>query len=257
MSEPVSSILPPNWTAPSDLLAQKTLLVTGAGAGIGATAARYFAAHGATVILLGRTAAKLEAVYDDIVAAGHPEPFIYPMDLMSQDIDTYQALADAIENDIGQLDGMLLNAAVLGQRTSLSSIHPSAWLDCMQINVNANFFLVKTLQNIISRSSHGRILFTSSSVGRTGRAYWGTYAVSKFGVEGMMQVLADELENISTIRVNSVNPGATRTDMRATAYPAEMPQDVKPADSLMPTYLYLMSHLSQDIHGQAIDCPVA
>ena len=257
MSQPLTQILPPQWTAPHDLLANKTLLVTGAGDGIGATAAKTFAAHGATVILLGRTAAKLEGVYDDIMAAGHPEPFIYPMDLMSQDIEDYQKLADAITNDIGQLDGVLLNAAVLGQRTPLTNTHPSSWLDCLQINLNANFFLVKTLQDIIGSSSHGRILFTSSSVGRTGRAYWGSYAVSKFGVEGLMQVLADELENTSMTRVNSINPGATRTDMRATAYPAEQPQNVKSADALMPTYLYLMSALSQDLHGQAIDCPAS
>ena len=257
MSQPLTQILPPNWTAPSDLLAGKTLLVTGAGDGIGATAAKSFAAHGATVILLGRTVAKLESVYDDIMAAGHPEPFIYPMDLMSQDLDDYEKLATAITNDIGQLDGVLLNAAVLGQRTPLANTHPSAWLDCLQINLNANFFLVKTLEELIRGSSHGRILFTSSSVGRTGRAYWGAYAVSKFGVEGLMQVLADELENTSTTRVNSINPGATRTDMRATAYPAELPQTVKPAEALMPTYLYLMSSLSQHLHGQTLDCPTS
>ncbi len=255
MQLPISNVVPAAWVAPADLLAKKTILVTGAGAGIGAEAAKHFAAHGATVVLLGRTLAKLEQVYDEIVAAGHPEPFIYPMDLLSTDFDDYSKLATDMANEIGALDGLLLNAAVLGQRTPFHKIHTSSWTDCMQINVNANFLLIKALLGLLNESAAGRILLTSSSVGRQGRAYWGSYAVSKFAVEGIMQVLADELENTSTTRVNSINPGATRTDMRATAYPAEIPQQVKLPEVLMPTYLYLMSSLSQDIHGQMIDCP--
>ena len=248
--------MPAQWSAPANLLANKTILITGAGAGIGAEAAKNFASHGATVVLLGRTVAKLEQVYDEIVAAGHPEPFIYPMDLMSTDFDDYTKLATALAEDIGSLDGLLLNAAVLGQRTPIANIHPSSWSDCMQINLNANFLLVKALLSMVNDSPTGRILFTSSGVGRQGRAYWGSYAVSKFAVEGFMQVLADELENTSTTRVNSINPGATRTAMRAEAFPAEIPEQVKLPEVLMPTYLYLMSALSQDIHGHMIDSPI-
>jgi len=251
--QPISNPVPESWTATPGLLKSKTILVTGAGDGIGATAAQKFAEHGATVILLGRTQEKLEKVYDQILVAGHPEPFIYPMDLMSSDFEDYQKLAGAIESDIGQLDGVLLNAAVLGQKTAIPSIKTQAWMDCMQINLHSNFLMTKAVMPLMEGSKAGRLLFTSSSVGRVGRAYWGAYAVSKFGVEGLMQVLADETENVSSIRINSINPGATRTNMRSTAYPGENPKTLKTPDDLMDLYLYLMSDESQGIHGQMID----
>lgn len=251
--QPTNNPVPLSWTATPDLLKSKIILVTGAGDGIGATAAKTFANHGATVILLGRTQEKLEHVYDEIMSADGPEPFIYPMDLLSSDYEDYQKLADAIESDIGQLDGVLLNAAVLGQKTAISNIKTQAWMDCMQINLHSNFLTTKALLPLLELSNAGRLLFTSSSVGRIGKAYWGAYAVSKFGVEGLMQVLADETENVSNIRVNSINPGATRTSMRAAAYPGENPTKLKTPEQLMTLYLYLMSEDSQSIHGQMID----
>lgn len=242
-----------NYQAPADLLADKTILVTGAGAGIGRAASLSFARHGARVIALGRTQSKLESLYDEIVAEGLPEPVIHPLDLATASAEDYEALGASVSEQFSALDGLLHNAALLGPRTPLAYYPADSWAKLMQVNVNACFQLTRALLPALQVAEHGRILFTSSSVGRQGRAYWGGYAVSKFAVEGLMQVLADELRDTSSIRVNSINPGATRTAMRKDAYPAENPESVPAAETLMPAYLYLMGRDSQEVHGQALD----
>jgi NAD(P)-dependent dehydrogenase (short-subunit alcohol dehydrogenase family) len=237
----------------SDQLSGKLILVTGAGDGIGKAAAQAYAQQGATVILLGRTQAKLESVYDSIVEQGLPEPVIHPLDLASATIDDYKLLGKSILEQFPALDGLLHNASVLGALGPIEHYPAEQWTKIMQINVNAMFMLTKALLPALAKSDDGRILMTSSSVGRKGRAYWGAYAVSKFATEGLMQVLAEELRNTSSIRVNSINPGATRTEMRRAAYPAEDPATLPSAESLMPAYVYLMSTQSRALHGEALD----
>ena len=229
------------------------VLVTGAGDGIGKAVAVAAAGAGATVILLGRTQTKLEAVYDQIVAASFPEPVIHPLDLATATQEDYDLLGRSIVEQFGRLDVLLHNASVLGLLGPLQFASAESWMKIMQVNVNAQFLMTRALLPALLKADSGRILFTSSSVGRKGRAYWGGYAVSKFATEGMMQVLADELANTSAIRVNSINPGATRTEMRAAAYPAENPATLPAPESLIPAYLYLMSKTSSGIHGQALD----
>jgi len=235
------------------LLRDRIILVTGAGDGIGKVAAKTYAAYGARVILAGRTVPKLEACYDEILAAGSAQPIIYPIDLSGATEEHYQELAETIAEQFGKLDGLLHNASVLGARRAIDNYKLSDWDSCMTVNVRAAFMMTKALLPELEKSDHGRVLFTTSSVGRTGRAHWGAYAVSKFATEGLMQVLADELDGISTTRVNAINPGATRTRMRATAYPAENPQDVTAPEDLMWLYLYLMGPDSQEIQGQSLD----
>lgn len=244
---------PHRYQAPADLLQGKTVLVTGAGDGIGRGAALSYAAHGATIILLGRTVAKLEAVYDEIEAAGYPQPGIYPMDLKGAVIQDYHDLHDSLEKEFGELDGLLHNASMLGDRKPIAQTSNDEWQQVMQVNVNAQFMLTQALLPLLEKADHGSIIFTSSSVGRKGRAYWGSYAVSKFATEGLMQTLADEVENTSTLRVNSLNPGATNTTMRRTAYPAENPTDNPRPEDIMPLYLYLMGRDSIGVNGQALD----
>lgn len=239
-----------DYQAPEDLLEDKVILVTGAGDGIGRTAARTFAAHGATVILLGRTTPKLEAVYDEIERAGGPQPAIFPMDLQQARIENFEHFAEAVDQEFGRLDGLLHNAGLLGQRTPIANYHFGTWEQVMQVNVNAAFGLTKTLLPLLENAQAGSVVFTGSSVGLKGRAYWGAYAVSKFATEGLMQVLADELDGVSNVRANSINPGATRTNMRATAYPAEDPQTVTTPEDIMPTYLYLMGDDSKGVSGK-------
>lgn len=241
-----------DYTAPADLLKGRTILVTGAGRGIGAQAARTYAAHGATVLLLGKTEKYLNAVYDDIIAAGHPEPVVIPLDLEKASTEAYNELGAMIESEFGHLDGLLHNASILGPRTPLEQLAGENFAKVMQINVNAMFMLTSAMLPLLRLSSDASVIFTSSSVGRKGRAYWGAYAVSKFATEGLMQVMADEMED-TTVRANSINPGATRTDMRTHAYPGENPlNNPLPAD-IMPLYLYLMGPDSKDVTGQAMD----
>ncbi|WP_151669617.1 YciK family oxidoreductase [Nitrincola schmidtii] len=242
-----------SYQAPADLLKDRIILVTGAGDGIGRAAALHYAAHGATVILLGRTQEKLDRVYDEIEAAGHPQAAIVPMNLDVATEHDYIELCNTLHQEFGRLDGILHNASVLGVRTPIENFDPIIWHQVMQVNVNAPFMLTQTLMPLLAESEDASIIFTSSSVGRKGKAYWGAYAVSKFATEGLMQVLADELENTANIRVNAINPGATRTNMRAFAYPGENPETLRTPAEIMPLYLYLMGPDSKEIQGQSMD----
>ncbi|WP_437881286.1 YciK family oxidoreductase [Pseudomonas sp. LRF_L74] len=242
-----------DYTARPDLLQGRVILVTGAGRGIGAAAAKTFAAHGATVLLLGKTEANLTEVYDAIEAAGHPQPAVIPFNLETALPHQYDELAAMLEKEFGRIDGVLHNASIVGPRTPLEQLSGDNFMRVMQINVNAMFMLTSTLLPLLKLSEDASVVFTSSSVGRKGRAYWGAYAVSKFATEGLMQVLADEVDGISNVRANSVNPGATRTSMRAQAYPGENPTDNPEPGAIMPVYLYLMGPDSKGTNGQAFN----
>ncbi|BFT30266.1 YciK family oxidoreductase [Alteromonas sp. D210916BOD_24] len=242
-----------DYNAPQDLLHDKVILITGAGDGIGAQAARTYAAHGATCILLGRTVSKLEAVYDDIIALGGNEPAIVPLDLKGATPSHYQQMAQTIIDQFGRLDGVLHNASILGHLSAFKDIDAKEWQDVMQVNLNAMVYMTQALIPALEKAPNASVIFTSSSVGRKGRAFWGTYAVSKFATEGVMQTLADEYQNKS-LRFNCINPGATRTHMRAQAFPAENPETLKQPSDIMPTYLYLMGNDSLATNGQSLDC---
>lgn len=244
------------YQASPNLLQDRIILITGAGDGIGKAAAISCAALGAKVILAGRTLAKLEQVFDQIVAAGGAEPVIYPVDLEGASTEDYDELALNLDQQFGRLDGLLQNAAILGQRTPLSNYRQDVWDRVMQVNVTAQFKMTQALMPVLEKSADASILFTTSSVGRQGRAFWGAYAVSKFATEGMMQTWAAELEGLGSIRVNAVNPGATRTQMRAQAFPAENPDSLKTAEDIMPAYLYLLGPDSASVNGQSIDAQI-
>lgn len=241
------------YQADKDLLKDQVVLITGAGDGIGKAAALAFAEVGAQLILAGRTTAKLELVYDQIVAAGYSEPTLYPIDLEGATVEDYEQLAVAIEKQFGRLDGLLLNAGILGQRTPLSNYRTDVWDKVIKVNVTSQFQITQSLMPVLEKSKNASVVFTSSSVGRVGRAFWGAYAVSKFAVEGMVQTWASELEGLNSVRINCINPGATATPMRAQAYPAENPQSIASAEQIMPAYLYLMGNDSQHINGQSIN----
>jgi NAD(P)-dependent dehydrogenase (short-subunit alcohol dehydrogenase family) len=249
----VPSLLPSNFSASARCLQDKIILVTGAGDGIGRAAALSFAQHGATVVLLGRTVDKLEAVYDEIEAAGYPQAAIYPMHLRGAAMKDYQDLAATIEKEFGRLDGLLHNAGMLGERRTLAQTSPESWDDVLHVNITAAFMMTQALLPMLSAAETGSIVLTSSSVGRKGRAFWGPYAVSKFATEGFMQVLAEEEFDLNSTRVNTINPGATQTVMRRTAYPGENPSDNPLPDTIMPLYLYLMSDDSRAANGQQFD----
>ncbi|MEL0612777.1 MAG: YciK family oxidoreductase [Marinomonas sp.] len=242
-----------DYQAPEQLLKDKIILVTGAGDGIGKTAALTYAQHGATVILLGRTTKKLEAVYDTIEAKGYPQAAIVPLNLDGASEHDFIELAATLKNEFGHLDGILHNASLLGERTPLETYDAEVFDQVMKVNVLSQFMLNQALMPLLKAAPNASIVFTTSSVGRKARAYWGAYSVSKFATEGMMQLLADELESTSNIRCNAINPGATRTTMRAAAYPAEDPETLPSPEEIMPVYLYLMGADSEGINGKSLD----
>ncbi|MFN3712830.1 MAG: YciK family oxidoreductase [Alcanivoracaceae bacterium] len=242
-----------NYQCPPDAFKDRIILVTGAGDGIGRAAALAMAGHGATVILLGRTQEKLEAVYDEIVAMGAPQPAMAPVNLEVARPADFEELAQLFGEAFGRLDGILHNASVLGEITPIDQYSYGTWDTVMQVNINAAFYLTRALLPLLKDSSDASVLFTTSSVGRKGRAFWGAYAVSKFATEGLMQVLADELENVAPIRVNCINPGATATKMRALAYPAEDATRLKTPEQILAPYLYLLGPAGGMVNGQSID----
>ncbi len=248
-----TSSIPIDYKPRTNLLSGKTILVTGAGDGIGRSAALNYARYGASVLLLGRTEKKLEAVYDEIEKAGGPKPGIITMNLATAPEDMYVSLAASLGEEFSRLDGILHNAALLGDRRPIDSAMYASWQDVMQVNVNAQFLLTRHFLPMLHQAPTASIIFTSSTVGRVGRAYWGAYAVSKFATEGLMQVLASELENTSHIRANSLNPRATNTAMRRAAYPGEDPTANPAPQDIMPAYLFLMGDDSAGITGKAFD----
>ncbi|WP_227369540.1 YciK family oxidoreductase [Halomonas sp. M20] len=242
-----------DYQAPADLLNDKIILVTGAGDGIGRVAALTYARHGATVILLGRTISKLEKVYDEIEQQGSPQPAIFPLNFEGATLKDYRDMAETLDQEFGRLDGILHNAGLLGRITPFENYNPELWEQVMQVNINGPIWMTQSLLPLLKASSDASVIFTSSGVGRKGRAYWGAYSVSKFATEGFVEVLADELDNLTSIRVNSLNPGATRTQMRKTAFPAEDPGVLRTPEDIMPTYLWLMGPESSGHSGERFD----
>nr|WP_155680161.1 YciK family oxidoreductase [Aliivibrio fischeri] len=241
-----------DYQVSSDALKNKVILVTGAGDGIGKQAALHYAQHGATVILLGRTVAKLEAVYDEIEAAGYPTPAIVPLDLKGATKQHYVDMAETIQSQFGKLDGLLHNAGLLGMLSPFEQFEESIFDEVMQINVKAQFLMTQALLPVLQQSDDARIIFTTSTVGHQGRAFWGAYAISKFATEGMMQTLAHEMEG-TKVKVNAINPGGTHTRMRAQAFPAEDISLLKTPKDIMPLYVYLMAPEGINVHSQCID----
>ena len=232
-------------------LTNKTILITGAGDGIGRQAALTYAQLGATVILLGKTVAKLEKVYDEIVSSGGAEPAIVPLDLKGATKQNYIDMSSTIASQFGKLDGALLNASMLGELTPYAQVHEQIWNEVIQVNVTAQHLMAQALIPTLLLAENASLVFTSSGVGNKGKAFWGAYSVSKFATEGLMQVIADEYDN-SSLRVNAINPGATGTSMRLKAYPAEDQNKLSTPEQIMPLYVYLMTDDSKSINGKTI-----
>jgi NAD(P)-dependent dehydrogenase (short-subunit alcohol dehydrogenase family) len=237
----------------ANLLKDRVILITGAGDGIGAAVAQEYAKYGATVILLGRTQKKLEQVYDLIEQAGYPQPAIYPLELQLATPKDYKILAATIHKEFGRLDGLLHNAAVLGTLTPIEHYDNRLWAHVLHVNLNAPFMLTKACLPILKKAKEASIIFTSANVGYKGQAYWGAYAVSKAATENLMEILSEELEVNTNVRVNSVDPGRVRTRMNALAYPGDDPSNVPLPKDVTPVYLYLMGPDSGGVTGERFD----
>lgn len=227
-------------------LDNKTILITGAGAGIGKAVALDCAKRGATVILLGKTIHKLEQVYDEITASGGTMPAIYPMDLEGASADDYQDLGKNVEKEFGKLDGLFNNAGWLGASTPLETYDTELWYRIMQINLNAAFMLTRACIPLIKKSDSGAIVFTTDD---KNSAYWGAYGVAKAGLKSFMQILADELVS-NNIAVNAIDPGPVHTNFRTRAYPGEDPSSLKKPDDVSAMFSYLLSGDCDGVTGK-------
>jgi NAD(P)-dependent dehydrogenase (short-subunit alcohol dehydrogenase family) len=245
---------PRTYSPAPDLLKNRVVLITGASDGIGKAVAIAAAAHGAQVILHGRNVKRLEAVYDSIIAGGAPRPSIAPIDFEKAGPNEYDQLIEALDKEFGRLDVLLHNAGMLGERAPIEHHDVAKWMRTMHVNVNAPFILTKCCLPLLKRSADASVVFTSSSIVANPRAFWGAYLVSKWASDGLMHMLAEELEGSTKIRVNSINPGKVRTNMRLQAYPAEDRSSLATPESIVAPYLYLFGPDSQGVNGDTVDC---
>jgi len=245
-----ATTIPPGWTATPGLLKDRAILVTGAANGIGRALGTALAAHGAATILLDKDVHGLEQAYDEIVAAGHPEPALYPLDLKGALPGDYADLAAILEREYQGLDGLVHNAAQLGALVPLANFDDEMWFETLQVNLNAPYLLTLACLELMNRRADASIIFSSDASGRHGKAYWGAYGVSKAGLEGLMQILADELETNSPVRVNSIDPGPVRTAMRSLAYPGEDAAALNAPEDVVDPFLYLLGPDSRGISGR-------
>jgi len=216
-------------------LAGRVALITGASRGIGAAVARRFAVEGAHVVLTARTVAGLEEVDDQIRAAGGSATLV-PLDL--RDHDAIDRLGPALLERYRRLDILVGNAGLLGTLTPIAQVKPSEWAEVLDVNVTANWRLIRILDPLLRASPSGRALFVTSSVGSKPRAYWAAYAVSKAALEMLAKTYAAEVEK-TNLRVNLIDPGRTRTRMRAKAYPGEDPMTLKTPDEITDAFVAL------------------
>ena len=244
---------PREYTYSPGLLSDRIILITGASDGIGRALAIQAAELGGQIILHGRNVKKLEKVYDEIDSIkSTPRPSIAVVDLASANSNAYESLVSNLEQEYGRLDGLVHNAGIIGGRFSIEQYDAVQWQQVMHVNVTAAFALTQVLLPMLKQADDPSVIFTSSGVGRTGRAHWGAYAVSKFATEGLSQVLADEHRS-GKLRANCVNPGATRTNMRLEAYPAEDRDALKRPEEILATYLYLLGPDSRGVTGESFD----
>ena len=241
------------YNAPKNLLKDKVILVTGGGSGIGRQAGLTFAAFGAEVILLGKNSSNLNETYSLFEKNNLKKPILQAIDFETAEEEDFKKISEAVLKEFGKLDGLLNNASILGTKTSIQNYDIKEWRRVSKINFESSLLLTRSLLPILLIPDNSSIAFTSSGVGRKGKAYWGAYAISKFATEGLVQILSEELEKTSGIRVNAINPGAVRTKMRAQAYPAEDPKTLKNPKEIMNAYLFLMGIDSLGITGKSIE----
>lgn len=235
-------------TAETGKLAGRLALITGAGHGIGRAAAIRFAREGAKLVLVGRTRAALEETDDAVQAEGGNAALV---DADLRDGSVIDRMGAAVFERWGRLDVLVGNAGLLGVLSPLGHIDPAVWDDVLAVNLTANWRLIRSFDPLLRASPAGRAIFVTSSVA-AGRAYWGGYAVSKGALESLVRTYAHEVAN-TPVRANLINPGATRTRMRAQAFPGEDPNNLKPADdaALMDAFVRL-AEASCEQNGEII-----
>ena len=239
-----------NYLVPNQYLKDRVIIVTGAGQGIGQTAALAFAKQCATVILVGRNQAKLEATYDAIQAQGYPEALIFPIDLNKTKEDDFKAMAEGIYQQLGRLDGILHNATDFNNLSPLEIQTSQQFEEMFRVNLIAPFALTKACLPLLERSANASVVFTSNSSAQSPKAYWGSHGISKAATDFMMQMWAQELENRPNVRFNSIVPGPLQSPQRKKTHPGEVHSELTTMESAMPIYLYLMGDDSIGVTGK-------
>lgn len=234
------------------LLNDKIALITGASRGIGRAVALRYAAEGAHVIALARTVGALEELDDEIKSLGATATLV-PLDL--RDFDAIDRMGAAIYERWGRLDILVGNAGSLGVLTPLAHLTPQVFAEALEVNVTANWRLIRSMDPLLRVAEAGRAIFVTSGLARKIRAYWGAYALTKAALEAMVKTYADELE-ITRAKANLISPGPTRTRMRATAMPGEDPQTVKPPEVLTDLFLEL-ARPECELNGQIVNFETA
>ncbi|MBT8114107.1 MAG: SDR family NAD(P)-dependent oxidoreductase [Arenicella sp.] len=229
----------------------KVIMVTGAADGIGRAVTLALAEHGATVIMLDRKARHLEKLFDSIMQQGFTEPVILPVDLMEITPESATRLAQAVSDDFGHLDGLLHNAAELGSPSPMDQYDLDYWNQVMHTNMQAPYFLTRALLPLLKQEYTTNILFTTAEVGRQPAAYWGAYSIAYAGLEAQMTIWAEELENVSNIKVNSIDPGPVRTSFRRRSHPGESQQNLVAPGEIVSAYLKLLGS-DHGLHGQRL-----
>jgi len=243
-----------NYAPRTDLLGGRVILVTGAGSGLGRAASLAYARHGATVALLGRNEARLESVYDEILAAGAAEPAMFPFDLAAADDRGLDNLAAAIGQHLKRLDGILHSAHHFYNLSPLSLQTLEQWQMLMRVNLLAPFALTRACLPLLRAAPSASVIFTGETHGHQPAAFWGGYAVAKAGLETLTRIWAEEIGNETALRVNTLIPGPVATSLRARTHPGLDPTRMRQPADLMPAYLYLMGDDSRDIRGQIVAC---
>ena len=242
-----------NYSAAPDLLKERVILVTGAGMGIGKTAAVTYAQHGATVILLGRNQKRLDNVYDEILDHGYPEPLALKLDLAQAGDDDFQGVAEGIFQQLGRLDGILHNAARFDGLAPLENQSLDQWLGTLRVNLAAPAALTRACLPLLTRAPDSAVLLTSETHGHQPAAFWGAFAVSKWGLEALVTVWAQELAVHPNLRMNVLIPGPVRAPQRMVSHPAEDREQLADPARLMPLYLYLMGPASREHSGKIFE----
>ena len=245
---------PRNYTAPNDLLKDRVILVTGAGRCIGRAAALAFAARGATVILLGRKVKALEAAYDEIVAAGHPQPAIFPLDLEKAEDKDFAAMAQGIAGQLGRLDGILHNAVAGFVPAGLEHYKLAEFLSQLRVNLAAPAALTRACLPLLRSAPDASVVMTSDSHAREPASFWGGLAISKAGLEMLVRIQAEEWDNAPNLRINAVVPGPVHSPQRQRTHPGEVKDKLPKPEDLLPVYLWLMGPDSRGTTGQVIPC---
>ena len=227
-----------------DCLKNRSILITGASKGIGKTLALSLSKHGANVIMLARNEKEMDAIYDEIKENYRTEPCILKCDLENLNDSKSNEIANIINENYKYLDAIIFNAAVLEKVSNIESYDTKTWDKVLRINLTSSFILCKRLIPMMKVSPMPRIIFTTSGVGKKAKAFWGAYSVSKAGVNALSEILADELDSTSNIKLFNFNPKATQSDMRSIAYPAEDPSLLKEPKDLIKYYLWMLSKKS-------------